>query len=430
MLALLKNRKFLIFFLASLIASISSGMTAFSLGVHVFKLSHSAFIKSLLTLSAFLPNLLLTPLAGILADRLDRGKLMIAGDGLSIIGLVLILYGLTRSKYVISYLLLDALISSSFASLVDPAFKASISNLVSPDDYIQASGLFQLSGAARFIVSPILAVAIISHFGLPLIIILDILSLITTMMALTYVARDLKKPRSFTSSNYLIDFQQGWACIQSHPLIRLLVFFSLVLTFMIGSIQELATPLLLAFTSSDRLGLLLSLASLALILSSLYIGIKGFQTDKLSLLTQLSGLCGLAMIGFGLRAWLITMTLAAFLFFACLPFLNAICDYYIRVEVDNDLQGRVFGLLSSLSQLGYLLAYALAGIAADFVFEPFLRQNGRLISILRQILGPGEGRGIGLYLVMLGVLLLCFSLWLAVRFEKLGGRHHDLQTDP
>lgn len=425
MLDLLKKRKFLIFFLASLIASISSGMTAFGLGVHVYKFTDSAFIKSTLTLSAFLPSIFFTPLAGILADRLDRRKLMIAGDGLSIIGLGLILYGLTRPGRVIAYLLAGSFISSSFASLVEPAFKASVSDLVDQKDYIRASGLFQLAGAARFIVSPILAVAIIDHWGIYLVIILDVLSLATTIMALLYVSRDLTGPVSNHSFSYKSDLLQVWATIQANPLIRLLVIFSLILTFMMGSIQELSTSLILSFTSEDQLSLLLSLSSLALILSSLYIGMKGFKADKLKLLPQFSLVCGLAMIGFGLRPYFATMMLSAFLFFACLPFLNAICDYYIRVEVVNDFQGRVFGLLTSLSQIGYALAYASAGLAADFVFEPLFIKNDQSLSLVKQIVGSGKGRGIGFYLVMLGIFLAFFSLMVGVRLDKKGGKKND-----
>ncbi|RAV73087.1 MFS transporter [Aerococcus tenax] len=425
MLNLLKNRKFLIFFLASLIVSISSGMTAFGLGVHVFKLSDSAFIKSILTLSAFLPSLLFHPLAGVLADRFDRRKLMIAGDGLSIIGLALILYGLTRSERVIIYLLVGSFISSSFGSLVEPAFKASISDLVGQEDYVRASGLFQLGGAARFIVSPLLAVSIVERWGLHLIIVLDILSLVTTILALVYVARDLTQSPSSTSSSYKRDLIQAWMTIQTNPLIKFLLIFSVILTFMVGSIQELSTPLLLSFTGEDQLGFLLSFSSLALIVSSLYIGMRGFKEGKIRFLPQFSLLCGLAMVGFGIRPCFLTMVGSAFLFFACLPFLNAICDYYIRVEVDNNFQGRVFGLLSSLSQVGYLLAYLLAGLSADFVFEPLFQRNNRWISIFEQVLGSGKGRGIGLYVVILGLCLVLFSLLIKGKIKQLGGKSSD-----
>lgn len=43
---------------------------------------------ALVTLLAFVPGLILSPLAGLLADRYDRRLLMIIGDSLSAVGLV------------------------------------------------------------------------------------------------------------------------------------------------------------------------------------------------------------------------------------------------------------------------------------------------------------------------------------------------------
>ena len=53
-----------------------------------------------------------------------------------------------------------------------------------------------------------------------------------------------------------------------------------------------------------------------------------------------------------------------------LPFANTVIDYLVRMNIDNELQGRVWGLISILSQLGYVIAYAIAGPLADYVFKP------------------------------------------------------------
>ena len=45
--------------------------------------------------------------------------------------------------------------------------------------------------------------------------------------------------------------------------------------------------------------------------------------------------------------------------------MNSIADYLIRVNIPNSLQGRVFGIIGTISQLGYVFAYALSGFLAD-----------------------------------------------------------------
>lgn len=63
-------------------SSIGSGLTSFGLGVYIFRQTGSAADMALVTLLAFLPTLLLSVPAGVLADRYDRRLLMMVGFGL------------------------------------------------------------------------------------------------------------------------------------------------------------------------------------------------------------------------------------------------------------------------------------------------------------------------------------------------------------
>src|SRR6476646_9383194 len=83
--------RFLCIWTGEWISSIGSGLTAFALGVYVFQLTQTATSVALVTLCAFVPSILLSPLGGVLADRYDRRLMMIAGDLLSVLGLVFIL---------------------------------------------------------------------------------------------------------------------------------------------------------------------------------------------------------------------------------------------------------------------------------------------------------------------------------------------------
>src|SRR5690242_16308782 len=83
--------KFLLLWSGQFISAIGSGLTSFGLGIYVFEQTGKASVMALVTLLAFMPSLLLSPMAGVLADRYDRRLLMILGDSLSMIGLIFIL---------------------------------------------------------------------------------------------------------------------------------------------------------------------------------------------------------------------------------------------------------------------------------------------------------------------------------------------------
>ena len=96
-----KNRnfmKFLLLWSGELISSIGGGLTSFGLGVYIFNQTGSAASMALVTLIGFLPVLLLSPVAGVLADRYDRCLMMMIGDGMSVLGLVYILVCMFMGK--------------------------------------------------------------------------------------------------------------------------------------------------------------------------------------------------------------------------------------------------------------------------------------------------------------------------------------------
>lgn len=65
------------------------------------------------------------------------------------------------------------------------------------------------------------------------------------------------------------------------------------------------------------------------------------------------------------------------MFFAALPFANNCLDYLVRVNIPDEVQGRAWGVIGFISQLGYVAAYAGAGAAADGIAAAFEVNVGR-----------------------------------------------------
>ena len=98
------------------------------------------------------------------------------------------------------------------------------------------------------------------------------------------------------------------------------------------------------------------------------------------------------------------VTAAAFGFFCCFPIVNASSDAIWQSKVAPDMQGRVFAIRSAVAMLAMPFSYVLAGPLADKVFEPLLAVEGPLAGNIGQIIGVGQGRGIGLMFIVAGIL--------------------------
>ena len=131
-------RKFILLWLGELISSVGGGLTSSGLGVYVFRMTGSAADMAMISLLAFLPTLLLSVPAGVLADRMDRRLLMMLGDGCSALGLIYILVCMADGNAALWQIYVGVTISAVFSSLLDPAYKATISELLTKEEYAKA----------------------------------------------------------------------------------------------------------------------------------------------------------------------------------------------------------------------------------------------------------------------------------------------------
>ena len=98
-----------------------------------------------------------------------------------------------------------------------------------------------------------------------------------------------------------------------------------------------------------------------------------------------------------------------FLFFTMLPFANNCMDYLVRTNIPDELQGRAWGVIGFLSQIGYVVAYGSVGGAEDGIAAG---------------LNVGVGRGAAGVVMAAGVLLsiMALALYMIKSIRALEGK--------
>ena len=382
--------KFMLLWTGELISSIGGGLTSFGLGVYVFKETGSAASMALVTLLAFLPTLLLSAPAGVLADRYDRRMLMMLGDGLSGLGVAFILLCMIFGRASVWEICVGVLISSVFSSLLEPSYRATVTDLLTKEEYSKASGLVSLAGSARYLLSPVIAGLLLAVSDIRLLLIIDIVTFVVTVVSTGIVKRGLETKPIEKQASFLESFREGWEAITEKKGVLLLILVSGVMTCFMGVLQILSEPLILDFTDSTTLGIGETICACGMLVSSLLLGIRGIKKGYVKILSGSLVFAGGAMALFGLRENMVLICVAGFLFFAMLPFANNCLDYLVRTNIEDAKQGRAWGLIGFLSQIGYVVAYGFAGIAADG---------------LAKGLHIGVGRGAAVVIMLSGGLL-------------------------
>ncbi|AIQ53954.1 MFS transporter [Paenibacillus sp. FSL R7-0331] len=397
--------KFLLLWSGQLVSSVGSGLTAFGLGVYLYQQTGQASAMALVTLLAFMPSLLLSPVAGVLADRYDRRLLMMLGDSLSATGLIYILVCLLSGEAQLWQICLGVTVSSVFSSLLDPAYKATVTDLLTEEQYTRASGFVQVAGSAKYLISPALAGYLLMVSDVKLLLVIDICTFGVTVASTLAVRRGLPSKQTEQTGSFILELKEGWSAVSVSRGVLMLVIMTSVMTFCLGFIETLSMPMILAFADSAALGTLETVIALGMLASSIIIGVLPLKKNFVKILA-LSLFCGgLCMAVFGLRENMLLLGVSGFFFFATLPFANASLDYLLRTNIRNAVQGRAWSLIGLVSQLGFIAAYMLSGVLADRLFTPLLTDNGMFAGTLGRITGTGSGRGIGLLIIIAGLLL-------------------------
>ena len=175
-----------------------------------------------------------------------------------------------------------------------------------------------------------------------------------------------------------------------------------------GAFQILAEPLILSFSSAKILGIAETVCACGMLASGMVLGLKGIGKNYVRILSLSLALSGVFMLGFGLFENIFIICIFGFLFFAALPFANNCLDYLMRTNIPAKAQGRAWGLIGFLSQLGYVVAYAVSGAAAD---------------VLGKVSGRGVGRGAAAVVLIAGICLAMVSASI-----PLSGSIRELET--
>ena len=383
-------KKFLLLWIGELISSIGGGLTSFGLGVYVFQKTGSAAGMALVTLLGFLPTLLFTVPAGVLADRYDRRVLMMIGDGFSGLGILYIFLCMLHGEANLVQICIGVFVSAIFSSLLDPSYRATITDLLSKEEFSKASGLVSLAGSARYLFSPVIAGLLLAYHDISLLLLIDVSTFFVTITTTFIVRRGIKAKQPTEKQSFLESMKEGWRAIHIEKGVFVLVLCSSLITLFLGTLQILVEPMILSFSDSKVLGIVETLCASGMLVSGMLLGGIGIKKEYGKVLQISFFMAGIFMIGMSIFENLVSISIFGFFFFATLPLCNNCMDYLCRTNIPDALQGRAWGFIGFLSQMGYVLAYAVSGLAADG---------------LGSLSGMGVGRGAAMMIGISGVFL-------------------------
>ena len=388
-------KKFLLLWSGELISSIGGGLTNFGLGVYIFNTTGSATGMALVTLLGFLPTLLLSAPAGVLADRYDRRLLMMIGDGCSALGVIYILIAMLRGGASLLEICIGVFASAVFSALLEPSYRATITDLLTKEEFSKANGLVSLAGSARYLFSPVIAGFLLGISDVKLLLIIDICTFFLTVISAAVVRKGLPTTEKKENESFMKSFKEGWNIISKNKGILMLILISSAITMFMGMFQVLVEPYVLSFAGAKTLGVAETVCACGMLISAIYLGIKGIKKNYTRHMSFALTMAGVSMFFFVIKENIYINCAFGLLFFMMLPVANNCLDYLARTNIPSEAQGRAWGFIGSLSQMGYVVAYAVSGVSADAIGK---------------ITGQGVGKGSAIVIQIAGIMLALIAL--------------------
>ncbi|AFZ28251.1 Major Facilitator Superfamily transporter (plasmid) [Cylindrospermum stagnale PCC 7417] len=398
-----------------LVSVIGSGVTAFALGIWVYQQTGSVTNLALTSLSATLPSVIISPIAGVFVDRWNRKWIMLISDLIAGLMTGLLALMLFVGNLEIWHIYLVTAVHSICTTFQEPAYMTAMTLLVPKQHLARVNGQLYLGESMTRMICPMLAGVLIATIKIQGIILFDLATFVFALVTLLYIR--FPKPKIADRANVtgksslLIEVVDGWRYIKAKPGILGLMVLTAVTNFMFGTVGVLSIPLVISFASVTVVGILTSISGSGMLFGSLTVSIWGGSQRNMKnvfFFMSLNGLC-LAFIGLKSNVWLVGV--AAFIFFFGLPIINSSINVILQRKVMANVQGRVFGLTAMISKSCLPLAYLVAGSLADNVFKPLMPPSGSLAGSLGQIIGVGPGRGIGLMFIVMGMLTMIAAIF-------------------
>lgn len=159
------SKDFILVIIGQIISLFGNATIRFALPLYLLNQTGSSVIYGNVTACAFIPAILLSPVGGILADRVNKRNVMVILDFFTAIS-IFVFSLLFLHVNLILVLTIMLMLLYSIAGIYQPSVQASIPALVSQSNYMAANSIVNVINSFATLIGPIFGGILYSTYGL------------------------------------------------------------------------------------------------------------------------------------------------------------------------------------------------------------------------------------------------------------------------
>lgn len=404
-----KFSNFILLWATQTLSRLGSSLTPFALILWAYGETGSALSTALLTVSSYVPYILLSLPVGTITDRMNKKHLMLSSDTAAALCTLTILFVWLSGNLELWHLYLVNCLTGTAQTFQQPASEVA-TTLVTPEDkYQKAGSLNALAYSVVNMASPAIATALYSVGGLTLVIIVDLSTFTVAFLSLLFFVRipEMEKEK-YEKNHIMMELKDALVFLRTNIGILQVILFLAAIN-LIASIYNAALPaMILCFESESVLAAVQSTAGIAMIIGSAIAAMLPTPKSRVRMII-ISLFISMSTENFMLSFFRnpVIWCIGAFLGWLCIPVMNTNLDALMRSHIPSGIQGRVYSARNMLQFFTIPLGYLAGGILIDAVFEPFMAD--RAGTVLNRLFGTGKGSGAAFLFAVIGVsgVLVC-----------------------
>lgn len=372
-----------IFLVGKLVSLLGSRMMSFAIGLYVLNITGSGMNFAFTMILSTIPAIILSPIAGTIADRSNRKFIVVLMDALS--GILLVGIFITSRAYGLSLMLIyiSIFFLSVFSTFFSVAMEASIPTIVDEKRLIKINSYNSSISSLASILGPVLGGIVYGFINIETFIVLNGISLILSAISEMFIDFKLgAKEKNYNLSNQkrsiFTDMKEGFTYIKTKKVIFSTLIFSIYINFAFSAYM-VALPYIVNTElglTSEQYGFIQAAFAVGSLLFSLLFSTLSDQKSKYFYIILSMVIISFLMMATGVPSLkffksiepfilLVYFILLNFIIGSALIFVNLPFFIMLQKQTPDEYRGRVNGLLGTMSLSISPIGMLIGGILID-----------------------------------------------------------------
>ena len=337
----------------------------------------SATVLAMATLAGMLPQIVLSPFAGVVVDRASRRLIMLLADGMTALFTLVLVYLFGTGQAQVWHVYVLMFVRSAAGAFHFPAMQASTTLMVPERHLSRVAGMNSTLNGLMSIAAPAVGALMVSVLPMAQVMLIDVVTAVIAMGPLLFMAipqpkrEEHQQGEAARQPSFMQDLREGVRYVLNWRGLSIIVLMAMAINFLLTPAASLMPILVTKHYNgaAPQLALMDAMWGIGMIAGGLLLSVWGGFKRRV-----FTSMLGLLMLG---SSFVVQGLLPSGMFVAALvcaavaglanPITNGPLFAVVQATVAPSMQGRVMSLIGALATAVTPLSLLVAGPIADAV---------------------------------------------------------------